>query len=485
MRISLHGGVLLALLVGCPTAAPPPGPPEGDDDTTTAWEAAWDRGQAPTSEVSLPRGLQAARSITHLHSPHSHDACDGDPQPEGLPNEPCHDDLREALCTTRIDVAFLSDHPAHFAEASWGEDILLLRPEDEPLDPEGMPSEAEAAVAKRFACEDGHEVLWLPGVEDELMPLGLERHAGEDLDAAGRDALYNRTDPETATALREAGALVFQAHTESRSSAELAALGLDGIEIYNLHANVDPNIREEFLGLERLGFASAAGPFIADAELSELEPDLLFLAFFEPSGPALATWDALLATQRVVGIAGTDAHQNVLNLPLADGERVDSYRRMLRWFSNLVLLPKGPLTPQTVKEGLGRGRSWVAFEALGTPTDLDFHVALPDGTIVELGGEAAFQAGSTIHLARPDFVHGPPRDHELAPELTLSILRVGEGEPVVVATGEESLELSLDAPGVYRAEVWITPNHLSPLLPGQEALVRPLPWLYANPIYLR
>ena len=58
----------------------------------------------------------------------------------------------------------------------------------------------------------------------------------------------------------------------------------------------------------------------------------------------------------MIGTAGTDAHQNVLPILLRDGERGDSYRRMLRWFSNMVLVESGEPTPATAQAALEAGR---------------------------------------------------------------------------------------------------------------------------------
>lgn len=92
---------LLAALVGC-TASPGPVP----------WT-----GAQPRLADALPRvrGQAWSRAILHLHSPWSHDACDGDPLPGGQVNEPCLQDLREGLCTAGVDAAFLTDHPDHAA----------------------------------------------------------------------------------------------------------------------------------------------------------------------------------------------------------------------------------------------------------------------------------------------------------------------------------------------------------------------------------
>ena len=61
---------MLALLLafGCHPA------PEDSGHDTVSWSA--DLGPL-ADEVSAPRGFVPLRSIIHLHSPYSHDACDG------------------------------------------------------------------------------------------------------------------------------------------------------------------------------------------------------------------------------------------------------------------------------------------------------------------------------------------------------------------------------------------------------------------------
>src|SRR5688572_18426334 len=78
---------------------------------------AWDPGQPDIAGCEV-RGFRDYRAIIHLHSHHSHDACDGEPQPGGVPDEECLQHLRDALCVTRIDVAFTTDHPEHATAAT-------------------------------------------------------------------------------------------------------------------------------------------------------------------------------------------------------------------------------------------------------------------------------------------------------------------------------------------------------------------------------
>ena len=115
--------------------------------------------------MAVGRGAHPQRSIVHLHSPFSHDACDGMGLVDGTVNESCLADLRDALCRVHVDVAFITDHPDYAAEHSFS-DLLLRRDGDQPIEVDGT------TVGNRIVCSDGHTVDWMFGVEDELMPLG-------------------------------------------------------------------------------------------------------------------------------------------------------------------------------------------------------------------------------------------------------------------------------------------------------------------------
>ena len=168
----------------------------------------WDPGQPEIAGCSV-RGQREYRAIMHLHSHHSHDACDGDPQPNGVPDEACLQDLRDALCVTRIDLAMLTDHPVHASEWTL-EELLVMRGMDEPvLGSEGTP------IASWLVCDSGHRVLVMAGIESaEMMPMGLEEHV---VDA------YGVSSPAAFQQIKDAGALAWVAHTESRDVAELVA----------------------------------------------------------------------------------------------------------------------------------------------------------------------------------------------------------------------------------------------------------------------
>lgn len=410
----------------------------------------WSRERAPLSETS-PGGYAWRRGIIHLHSPYSHDACDGDGLPGGAVNEPCLASLRAGLCATAMDYAMVTDHPAHAAEQEFA-DTLLARDGDEVVD----------GIATRMTCDGGHRVLLAPGIEDELMPIGLTGPVADTPEE--RDRLYNGTGEETIRAEIAAGALVLQAHTEGQDLDVLLqrqAWGLAGVEMFNLHAMVDPDNRPD-LGLDPTGHIEAIAPFLAD---DGPEPDLVFLGFYQEQTVSIAKWDALNAVAPTVGAAGTDAHENALPMPMSDGERVDSYRRMMSWFSNVALV-RGD-GPADYREAIAAGRLFVAFEALGTPTG--FHVGYG---ALEMGGTAAL--GEELVVTCPTLAASSPREGD-APEITATVFKDG----AVWATG--CGRHAVTEPGVYRVRVDIVPHHLAGFL-GAEAdtLVRAHPWLYSN-----
>ena len=457
--------LLVTLLLACsPGASTAP-----DSDSDGPHAVPWSRTRPPlASEIGAIRGYTPARSIIHLHSPYSHDACDGDGLPDGAVNEPCRQDLRAALCDTSIDAAFLTDHPAYAADQEYN-DLLQSLEGDEVASVDGSP------IANRISCDTGHTVTWMPGFEGGFMPVGVRRHAGSSPEE--QDAAYGAEegDPGAAEALSllaQADAIVLQAHTEGRDTAELAESidnGLTGVEIFNLHAMFDPSIREDDLGLDGMGWLLDIGPFADDGTA---EPDLFFLAVHQHQQVSLDRWDAL---QRggppVLGTAGTDAHQNVLNLPMRDGERFDSYRRMISWFSN-ILLADGD-GPDDYAAALAAGRNTVAFEVLGTPSGFDAWVEGPDGAAYEQGSVAP---EGTLHVGCPTLSPSSPRGLE-DPDIVVTVLR--DGQPWAEGCGD----FDVTGPAYYRVQVEMTPWHLREFLgEDPDPWLHSYPWLYSNQI---
>lgn len=261
-------GLALALALGCTSSNPPApqldasaandlgasdasdaAPPVdlGEEDVPPA-PPAWPRDLLPARVMGEARGFRAVRAIVHAHSVHSHDACDGRPYVDGGPNEPCLQSFRAALCRTKIDVIFLTEHDSLMATVPFPT-VLQMRSGDEPV------MEAGQLVGSRIACPDGHRVLLLPGAENDLMPIALRRHP-DMLNGNLADA-YNANNPAAVQRFREAGALVAIPHVEQRSIEYLREIGPDVLEVYNVHANLDPRIAGPHLGYN-------VGPALAD-----------------------------------------------------------------------------------------------------------------------------------------------------------------------------------------------------------------------------
>ena len=374
----------------------------------------------------------------------------------------------------RIDVAFLSDHPTHADEAPLAERLLERDGDELVLSDEGQP------VGAWLACPDGHRTLMLPGVEGDLMPFALEADVPE--------ARSSRT-PESVAALKAAGGVVWQAHTEERTYVELEPLGLDGIELYQLQANLDPGIREEFLGLDPLSYLGDIAPFFFP-ETQDLvappHPDLAPLGFVELNEPSTVMLEALGQTQRIAISGGTDAHQNVFNTDGPDGERIDSYRRMMRWF-NTRLRVELPLTPDSAREALREARTQVVFEVFGTPQGFDFRAEQGD-TTHEIGAEIQLADGlPRLKVELPELDPRSPRSASVPDVRGLLYRATPEGRELVQDWTEGSLEVVADVPGVYRVEVWITPLHLEPYLGelGPQFLEEPVPWVLTGAFFVR
>ncbi len=463
LRASLLAAPLALSLAAC----------SGEDTKTSVTPPTprpWDKLATPSDLALGPvRGYVQARGIVHSHSPFSHDACDGEGLgPDGKPKPTCTEALRRGMCDAAEDYVFLTDHAAHMAEAAFA-DLLFIQPGDEPiLGPDGAP------IGNFVACTNGRRVLVTAGNENTLMSVGLEHHVPGDWKT--RLLTYEGADLATVDAMHAAKALVFVPHTESRTPEWLASMPVDGIEIYNVHAAIDPDIRRDFFGLDAFAAAASILPFTRQDEDGP-QPDLALLGFLEELPIYTQRWDALLATRHVTGIAGTDVHENTFPGVLRDGERGDSYRRLMRWFSNVALVD-GPITPTSVKSALAAGRSYVAFEILGAPSGFDFH-AETKGAVLEMGGQTA--AGATL-VARAPQVHNLDPAVS-APTISMRLLRIEPSRTTSIASEGDLIRLENAKPGVYRVEVRILPTHLRPYIGDSgENYIRESLWILSNPI---
>ncbi len=451
---------LLLFVAGC-TSAAEPGP-------------VWQPGVIYPPIHTAPRGLREVRGLVHAHSVYSHDACDDEPFIDGAPNAQCVKDFRAGLCATLHDFVMLTDHSAMFADHEFP-DVLLY----DQVRGDGLVERNGSAVASWLACDDDHAALVLAGCETSAgMPVGLEAHVA--LDPAARSSVYGARTAEAMATLQAQGAVTLIAHTEGATVDELVTLPVDGFEMYNLHRNLMANTEPMVDMLLRLA---------VDEMESLPHPDLSLAPILQEDPVYLDTWAQVLARGvRRSTVLGSDCHRNSLPALLADGERVDSYRRVMAWFSNHVRFvpePGGAWDDRQLKDALRAGQLYGAFEVFGYPQGFDAYAETTTGS-VEMGGEVQLAAQPTLVAVAPAVINLDP--YVEPPVITVRwLLARDDGTWEEVRRGKGEIHHVPTQPGAYRAEVRILPLHLRDYLAlyTEAVLAHDHPWIYANPIYIR
>jgi hypothetical protein len=427
----------------------------------------------PTSVLGERRGYHIAKGIIHAHSIYSHDACDYEPVINGGINQQCFNDLRYGICNTKQNFVFMTDHISMMADQDDFTKLLLYVDGDELIYRNGKP------VANKLKCGDGSSAIIMVGVESTPTPIGLEEHVPGD--AQTRKNTYGRDDPGVVELYRQKGADVIITHAESVPLDKIRELKVDGMEIYNMHTNVDPEILKDDLGQDPAVVLANMFLFLNTSDDAP-HPDLTFLGFFSENQNDLNRWQTLVLEQRITGIAATDSHQNTFKMPMRDGERGDSYRRMMKWFSNHLIVKEDSDT--AFKEALKSGRSYIAFEAFGVPLGFDFYAEDSDGNVYEMGSEIQVENAAKLVVKIPR-IYGAGSFEE-QPEINLRLLKITASEVSEIATGGADIVLESPSRGVYRAEVRIIPWHLKKWLgTNPDLFMKEYVWIYSNPIYVR
>lgn len=474
----------------------------------------------PTPLSPGQRGLLDRRGLIHSHNIHSHDACDGCPLtlPDGtcpsegytgptILNAACYSQFRGDLCLAGMDFIFLTDHRGNFdstefdprtpdaahPQAKEGDNTMLWSESagDELIIRNGAP------VANRLNCPGGRKALIMAGNEgNNVMPVGLERHV------EGRGDIYGvSTSPSnfpgnteevtnTINREREAGAVVLVAHPEGLTKEELATFPLDGFEMYNLHENA---LFTDY-GFQNVGSLIVNLQPGGDLQLTPNNADTVFLGFVWEDPKYLSRWAYVLSQgQKRVTTMGSDCHQNAIPQILAkslnpawDDMRGDRYQRVMRWFSNhLLVTPNadGSYDDSNLKAALKGGRLYGAFEALGYPVGFDYHAAV-GATVTEMGGDVDLAAHPVLSMKRPEVQNLDASKQ--APTFTTRILLANGESWDEVAKGSGDLSFTPTKPGAYRAEVREIPFHLrddfGPV--ADQYLSHDYVWIYSNPIYV-
>lgn len=457
-----------------------------------------------SGELGSPRGNRIARAITHFHSPYSWDACDKNGRPDGKLNAECMEHLRWAMCHNRIDYLAITDHPDAMAHYEF-QDLLLYQSGDEI----GYKVGAEPYVNRMRNCSLGQETLAMVGFESRLLSMGMSKHLPGTPDVRG--AAYGGGD----FALREdlritADAIVATPHTEQWTLADLKTLQPDAIEIYNIHANLDPKIRKRDLLLPPFETIPSVITYLIDP-LGDLNPDFMFVGFVSVHPVYFQRWNGLAEEAvnnpgfpKVAGIGASDSHENVFKQTGSDGERLDAHRRLTRFMSNHVLVSSldtnSVVAADAVKASLRQGKGWLVFEGFGSPVGMDFS-ADRSGTVIGPGESVALGGGSatievrlpSLHALTPGLrsaaeVSGlSPIEPGRTPRFRVELKRVttGGADTVVASSENSGITFSTSTPGAYRAEIFMTPLHLNELLrPFEDLAENEYRWIITNHLYL-
>lgn len=461
--------------------------------------------EPPHPPTRSERGLTEVRSILHLHSGFSHDACDEAFEKSGETEIPwtCVRRMKAALCREKIGVAFMTDHPSFMKDQPFP-DLLYAEPDAGDIvlsDGEGTP------WGVSFACPAGQgldgRVTLVVGFEGtHTMPIGLRRHFTDPANYGTRfsDSTSDEDLLALTSAVRAAGGRLTIAHSEETdlSWQTIARHDVTAMELYNFHANFNQVLYEGdlFGALATMDTFLGTGPDAPPADLV----GLVLLGSYPVA--ALEKWRRVSADRGITATVGSDVHENVL-LPtlgpstildelaldapnvakalevggpiiLSDGERIDAYERIFRWVQNRVLVDGDADPLEAVEAGIDAGRLVVVFELLGDVDGVELFAELADGSFAEMG--STVPAGSTLWLRSPN-APVPGRN------ATWTDGSAGESRSSLVRTAGETSEtlltldgpglwrsVVLDAPGSYHLEVTLKPRHLAGVLKASAGL---------------
>lgn len=509
------------------TAAMTGAPVTTSDGTTDAGADSSSGATTSAPDPDPPDPLVVRRGVMHLHSPYSHDACDEQGLMDGAPNPGCLADLRAAVCATGLDFAFLTDHPAHMQEQEFVADLLYSEADGDELVMEG-----DAPVLNLLRCADDRRVALAVGYEStHTLPLGLHHHVAPEFYAGLVDADPLEVSTALVGALKDAGAVVAIAHSEEEdlSAQRIVDVGLDAMEWYNPHGNFKNVFGGDSVTSDPgalLDLFNSLTPFMAGSS-SGAHADLVYLQLL-PAWPQAGfdKWREVQRARAVTGILGSDVHQNVSIEPLcsednpiaqqaciagakallpdeldslvdggtiqmSDGDRLDSYARIMRWLENRVLTPPGDVALATLQDALRAGRNYGLFAVFGDPADLRYFATDASDGYLSMGDGAAGPLTLEVRApSRPVPLHaaGPQWSED---EARTAELRVELWRTDAVGTTMATMQMGLDAalsypaaePGAYHVEIWIRPQHLKAALGDQSALADAwYMWLITNPI---
>lgn len=501
-----------AFALGCRSVDTPTNPTPTPVDTSPT--------PTPTATPVPQTPYKIMRGALHVHSAYSHDACDGHGIVNGVLDADCIDDLRAGACATGLDFVALTDHPSHVSEYTM-EEVLLYNAAAGDV----LITDTDGPHANVMTCPGGHTVTFMTGYEGSphLMPLGIRKQLTQDLYQGIQDSIPMATSQATVAGLKDHGAFVALAHSEEDdiSASTILDAGIDGMEWYNPHANFTNFLSLDLLGgsdpqelIDRLGSIQS---FLLGAD-DPAYADLVFLVLLQGyPEKGLDKWRDVQVSRPVTGLMGSDVHQNVAidpictpqlmplcqlaaaayphvltsliaggTIDLTDGERIDSYERVLRLVENRVLVEKE--NPDDIRAAFAAGRTYGVYTVFGDPDGFEV-VAIDDVGYrwpigADVGGSATMEITNPVPLANGG---APFTATEAADaEIDVKVMRVAPGGPVMVSestTAGQTWTYTPTQPGRYYVEVWIKPFQFVSQLGGEPQLAdHDYLWVITNPI---
>ncbi|MCI0526236.1 MAG: hypothetical protein L0Y56_02110 [Nitrospira sp.] len=340
-------------------------------------------------------GYKDLRGVIHVHSYISHDS-------QGTREEIIH-----AAKQTRLNFIIMTDHdtPSIFTEGmqGWYEDVLVIRGMEMIKGCHGSADRCASLLGIGLKSYFDHRSLTFQQVLDEV---------------------------------RRQGGLAFVAHP--RGWQDWSLEGITGVEIYDILDDVmDKKWKFPKLFFDVL---YSYGRY----------PEEVFISIQDHPSWHLRKWDQLSQSQRVVGIAGNDAHQNVKVM----GYQLDPYPLSFKFVTTHVMAPE--LNEDSILSALKSGHAYISFDLLSDATGFLFTV-LGGGTSGILGDEIKFieEQVLTVQVPTPGLIVLVKDGHRFRQCLCSRFS--------VPAAG----------PGVYRVEVFL------------KIQDRWRPWILSNSIYLR
>jgi hypothetical protein len=253
---------------------------------------------------------------------------------------------------------------------------------------------------------------------------------------------------------RAAGSIVLLAHPDHPRLGWREELPpLDGIEVIDVFDQVvAAPMHRQVLGL-------LAYP---------VNPVMSILSVVHWPRRVLTQWDRLARERPAIGALGLDAHGGI-ELTEETGIRFPSHETAFRvgqlHFVTRDRLRRNEADRLRVYRAMRAGHFYNAFDGFAPAAGFRFEARSRAGRVL---------MGESVHL----------RDEATfairVPPVSGAVVRLlRNGEVVREVAGETTLEVPVEAVGVYRAEV----DLLVPLFPIGRT--RHVPWIFSNPIYVR